>query len=155
MKALISTLCFLTCFGFSVETGDSITLKQLEALYSNPSKDITIVNFWASWCGPCVREIPMLDKIGSKPEIDLFFVSLDFKQDIEKANKIILKKKVQSNNYFLDEGDPDKMIRAIEESWTGAIPATLFIHKSGKRIFHEAELTEEEIDTILLDLKTS
>jgi thiol-disulfide isomerase/thioredoxin len=152
MVILLIGLIFGFNFNYDLETKEKITLKELEGLYNNTSSEITIINFWASWCGPCVKEMPVLDKFAAQKNVSLIFISMDFEQDEDKAKKILSKKGVTSRNYFIDEKDPDKLIRSVEESWSGAIPATLFVHKSGKRIFHEAELNHEQIQNIITQL---
>ncbi|MFT5641893.1 MAG: thiol-disulfide isomerase/thioredoxin [Cyclobacteriaceae bacterium] len=155
MKTLLCILSLTILTNANTEESRHINLEELQELYDNPSNEVTIINFWASWCGPCVREMPDLDDIAISENVDLYFISLDFKQDYMKADKLLAKKGIKSTNFFIDEKDPDKMIRGIEESWSGAIPATLFVHKSGRRIFHEEELSKKEIQTIIKNLSTN
>lgn len=150
LVALILTA--LLRFFPSVAHEETITLRELTTLYANAQHEIYVINFWASWCGPCVKELPAFEQLGGQDGVEMIFVSLDFEQDFDKAQKILIKKGVLSKNYFLDEKDPDKLIRTIDESWSGAIPATLFIHESGRKIFHEGELESPEINSIIENL---
>lgn len=103
------------------------------------SNDTTyIVNFWATWCKPCVSELPEFEKLhqGSKgKQIKVLLVSMDFKEELDKKLKNFLEKnKYTCEIVLLDEINGNDFINKISESWSGAIPATL-ITKNNKSQF--------------------
>ena len=123
-----------------------VTLPQLQEKILNAEEPLTIFNFWATWCGPCVKEMPYFQEIDeSNSGVKVYFVSVDFKQDLEKVKKFIDKREVRSSVLFLDEKDPDVYMRKISDKWTGAIPATLFVTDLGKTHFQEKAFTKEEL----------
>ena len=101
----------------------------------NSSDTTYVVNFWATWCKPCVAELPEFEKLHNESKdkkIKVLMVSMDFKEEINKKLKDFLNK----NNYtfdvvLLDEINGNDFINKISESWSGAIPATL-ITKNNK-----------------------
>ncbi len=97
-----------------------------------------VVNFWATWCKPCVQELPAFDSLSvSKNTCQVILVSLDFKEDLEKkVNPFLKKNNIKSECVLLDEINGNDYINKISESWSGAIPATIFINKD-KKIFGE------------------
>lgn len=108
-------------------------------------KDTTyIVNFWATWCAPCIKEIPHFEKLQQEKKADklkVLLVSLDIKDRLEKSVIPFVKQRELKNEVFLlDETDQQKFIDRIDQSWSGAIPATLFV-KGKKRKFIENEFT--------------
>jgi thiol-disulfide isomerase/thioredoxin len=106
------------------------TLKQ--CIY-NSSDTVYVANFFASWCKPCIKEIPEFinfTKGIKNSKIKLVFVSLDLKNDQKKLLEIVKQYNLQ-NVYLLDETNPDNWINKIDKLWSGAIPATLII-KRGK-----------------------
>ena len=108
-------------------------------------KDTTyIVNFWATWCAPCIKEIPHFEKLQQEKKADklkVLLVSVDFKDRLENSVASFVKKRQLKNEVFLlDETDPQDYINRIDKSWSGAIPATLFV-KGKKRKFLEEEFT--------------
>lgn len=113
-----------------------------------------VVNFWATWCKPCIQELPSFDSLTlSNNTCKVLLVSLDFKEDIEKkVNPFLKKNKVQSDCILLDEINGNDYINKISEQWSGAIPATLFIYK-GKKIFVEKKLTRLQLENYVRQLK--
>src|ERR1043166_5834087 len=100
------------------------------------SKDtLYIVNFWATWCKPCIKELPSFDSLhvecaGKKRKVLL--VSLDFREDLEKKLIPFLgNKKISAECVLLDETNGNDFINRIHKDWSGAIPATLI--KKGKK----------------------
>lgn len=108
-------------------------------LYSNSEK-IYIVNFWAMWCAPCVKELPIFQEYQKQnPDIELLFISLDFPKDIETKLKPFLKEKgIISKVVILDDAASNIWIDKIDPNWSGALPFTI-IFNNNSRSFHERE----------------
>ncbi|MFY9307854.1 MAG: TlpA family protein disulfide reductase [Bacteroidia bacterium] len=108
---------------------NSIKLVDLEKRITNDTDTLYIVNFWATWCVPCVKELPAFDSIQAAyadKNVKVLLVSLDFKEDLEsKLLPFIANKKVKSEVVLLDETDANYFIPRISKEWSGAIPATL------------------------------
>ncbi|MGC1241103.1 MAG: TlpA disulfide reductase family protein [Chryseosolibacter sp.] len=114
------------------------------------SGKIHVINFWATWCGPCVEELPLFEKLATeRADVDVTLVSLDLDLDPnpEKVYRFISRKKIQSRVVLLDEPDPNLWISKIDDQWSGALPATIIInHRTGKRKFIGAALKEGELE---------
>lgn len=108
-------------------------IEDLEKRVLNDSDTTYIVNFWATWCAPCVKELPDFDSINAGyqyKKIKVLLVSLDFKEDLDKkVIPFIKNKKVQSEVVVLDEINGNYFIPKVSAEWSGAIPATWFISK--------------------------
>ncbi len=107
-----------------------------QCIYNN-SDTVYVVNFFASWCKPCIQEIPEFVKFASaikNSKTKLVFVSLDSKNDQEKLLKIIQQYSLQ-NVYLLDETNANNWINKINKHWSGTIPATLIIKKGKHKKF--------------------
>ncbi len=101
----------------------------------NSSDTTYIVNFWATWCKPCVAELPEFEKLHTESKdkkIKVLLVSMDFKEELDKKLKTFLEKnKYTCEVVLLDEINGNDFINKVSESWSGAIPATL-ITKNNK-----------------------
>lgn len=115
-----------------------------DKLTSSPAR-LQVINFWASWCGPCIKELPAFEILSKNSEVDVTLVSVDFIQDIDKALRVLQKRGIKMDALLLNA---DNYIELIDKSWSGAIPATLILHPNGKRYFYEQAFSENE----LLDL---
>lgn len=154
---MIRTLIVASFFSFGIcqaQEAKIIKLPELINMFSPDSKHIHIFNFWATWCGPCIKELPYFEKITAegRPDIQVTLVSLDLDldRDPDKVYKFIKLKKLRSEVLMLDESDPDLWINKIEKRWSGALPATLILnHKTGKRIFVGEALKEGQLEQYL------
>jgi len=134
-----------------------IGMQELEGLLEQEENQILILNFWATWCAPCIKELPVLESLTEKykPEdLEVILLSLDFPHQKEtKLIPFIEKRRLKSKVMLVDITDQDKMINLVDPSWTGAIPATLFLNPSqGKRIFHEGLLSAELIEKYVAEV---
>lgn len=135
-------------FGQEVEVIKSDKLFQMIGV-SDENNTIKVYNFWATWCAPCIREIPQFEYVNkSYSNVDVILVSLD---DVDllnnKVKPFIIKKNIKSKVVLLDETDFNEIIERVDKNWSGAIPATLIVdHKNKKQLFFEGEYKEGELE---------
>ena len=152
MKYLVQILFFIFFVGYnSVQAQvDAIKFEDLEnRLFKQESDSIYIVNFWATWCGPCIQELPAFDKAQqtlNNPNVIFIFVSLDFPGAEERVLKMVHEKNMQGEVVMLNEPNANVWINKIDKEWQGNIPATWFVNpKSNKQKFHIGMIESEEI----------
>lgn len=114
------------------------------------SREPLIVNFWASWCTPCIHEIPWFEKqVAAYKEkgVKLVLVSLDFADDYPKNLQAFVKKNgCQSTVVWLSETNADSFCPKIDSSWQGTIPASLLVNNAKQyRQFFGRQLTEAQL----------
>lgn len=112
---------------------------------ANPEKTY-IINFWATWCGPCVKELPYFQELhDTNQNVEVVLVSLDFPEKLEtQLIPFIKKKNVTPQVILLDDPDENTWIPAIDSTWSGALPATLIYNKE-KRAFYEQSFNKESL----------
>ncbi|MBL7995035.1 TlpA family protein disulfide reductase [bacterium] len=121
----------------------------------NKQNDTTYVfNFWATWCSPCVEELPFFEAVNEtykKEKLKIILVSLDFKSDLEKkVNPFVVRKNIRSTVLLLDEPDANSYINEVSPEWSGAIPATLIVNSKKKlRMFYEKKFSLEELQSVI------
>lgn len=144
MRKLLPVL-LLFCFpAFSQVTRIQVSdLDQLMQYKDSP----VVINLWATWCGPCIKEMPHFVKQAAKfPQVKFVFLSLDMKDAYPaQIAKFIRRHKIRSAVMWLDEPNANKFAAKIDPRWEGSIPATIFINKGGYRKFVEGEMKEEEL----------
>ncbi|GLB50923.1 TlpA disulfide reductase family protein [Neptunitalea lumnitzerae] len=121
---------------------------QKEVLSVNDDKTY-VINFWATWCGPCVKELPHFEELNAKYAVDnveVILVSLDFPNKVEtQLLPFLAKKDIQSKVVFLNDTHMNEWIPKVSKDWSGAIPATLIYNKD-KRAFYEQSFTFLELE---------
>lgn len=126
-----------------------VKIADLEKIIAE-SKTPLIVNFWATWCQPCIEEIPyFLEEIKDhrKDSLTILLVSLDFKDAFPgQISSFAKKRKMTVPIVWLNETNADYFCPKIDAKWSGAIPATLFIdNKKGYRKFVEEQISHEKL----------
>lgn len=139
------------------EQAKIVKLRELQEIISSKDNTINIINFWATWCAPCVKEMPLFEKLAQERKdvkVTLISMDLDLDPDPTKVYKFVARKKLQSRVLILDERDPNSYIEQIEKSWSGALPATLIVNsKTGQRKFVEKELHEGELEKLIAEVQ--
>ena len=156
MRKLLICCLVTVAIGAQGQEAEMIKLDQLKNLIESKSEHIKVINFWATWCAPCIKEIPLFEKLGqerSDVKVTLVSMDLDLDPDAEKVHKFVARKKLQSRVLILDATSPNLWIDQIEKEWSGALPATLIVNgKTGQRKFVEKELHEGDLEKLIAEL---
>jgi len=163
MKGILGILIIFTlgCKEQSVEEGRIPTIDiatntvptysfdEFEELLYLETDQTYVINFWATWCKPCIKELPYFEQLRTtylKDGVEVILVSLDFPEQVEKQLIPFFKKRnLQSKVILLDDPDGNRWIPKVNEDWSGAIPATV-IYNGKKRAFYERSFSYEELE---------
>jgi len=121
----------------------------LEKFLNQNDEKVHVVNFWATWCAPCVKELPHFEALQENYKgkgVEVLLVSLDFPNQYEKKLKpFIVKYNLKSRILVLDDVDMNTWIPKINKGWDGAIPVTIIYNKD-KRQFYNQTFTYNELE---------
>jgi len=155
MKGRIIILLFTFLIMSSLRASRAIEIynfKDLESLLNKSNDTTYVIHFWATWCVPCLKELPEFNKFADKhsqQKIKIILVSLDFPQHINsKLIPFIEKHNITSKVIVLDDPNQNYWINKVSPDWSGAIPATLVYNNKFKN-FYEKSLTYEELVSII------
>ncbi|QBZ98014.1 TlpA family protein disulfide reductase [Flavobacterium sangjuense] len=110
-----------------------------KAIIKNDDK-IYVINFWATWCAPCIKELPYFEKLHQQNKnVIVILASLDSKKDIEKKLiPFVKRRKITAQVVSLNDKDYNSWLPKIDQDWSGSIPAT-FIFSGNQKLFAERE----------------
>jgi len=152
-------LFFVLSLSCSDKSDKNIQVVDFDEFYSKidlSSDDTYVINFWATWCSPCVKELPYFESVNKEyadKNVKVILVSLDFPSQIESRLKpYIRKNNIKSNVILLNDSKMNKWVPRVSEKWDGGIPATLIVNSSNYNFypnpFEKEELVAEIIKAI-------
>lgn len=145
----------VSSFAYSQNQLKVVDFNGLKPYLETNSDTVFVVNFWATWCKPCVVEMPYfleLEKKLQDEKFKLILVSLDFKEQLNSRLIPFLTKKnmLGSTNFMLDDPDANYWIDQVDTSWSGAIPATIFFSKNYRKFYEKSFTMDELLDAYYL-----
>ncbi|TGE12240.1 TlpA disulfide reductase family protein [Hymenobacter elongatus] len=131
-----------------------IKLPELQKRLSRQNDTTYVVNFWATWCAPCVKELPYFDQLSTtyaRQKVKVLLVSLDYASQLDKKVKPFVRRRgLRSEVVLLNETDPNSWLDKVDGKWSGALPFTLIYNqKKQLRAAFEQEFTQAELTTQL------
>lgn len=131
-----------------------IKLPELQKRLSRNTDTTYVINFWATWCAPCVKELPYFEQVNTtyaKQKVKVLLVSMDYASQLDKKVKpFVLKRGLKSEVVLLNETDPNTWMDKVDGKWSGALPFTLIINnRKQKRMAYEQEFTQPELTAAL------
>jgi thiol-disulfide isomerase/thioredoxin len=117
-----------------------IDIAGVAKLTKNDTKKLMLVNLWATWCGPCVAELPELvtmNRMYRGRNFQFVTISLDDLAKREDAGRVLKENHASATNFILNSDDRDKFAEALDQEWPGPVPYTLLIAPGGKIIYRK------------------
>jgi thiol-disulfide isomerase/thioredoxin len=119
----------------------------VEYLFEYQNDTTYVINFWATWCKPCVAELPYFERLHeemSGEKVKVVLLSLDFAKDVDtKLLKFVNTKQLQPEVIALTDGKYGEWIDKVSPEWSGAIPVT-YIYKNTNKLFHDTQYVSYE-----------
>lgn len=138
-------------YGQSIEIYESFD--DYEAQLTPDEDKVYVVNYWATWCAPCVREMKYFEQLNEKyksDNVEVVLVSIDFKNQYDsRLVPFVEKRDLQSRVIHMRDPKPNNWIDRVDPTWSGAIPATQII-KGDKKIFMERNFEDlHSLETVV------
>jgi thiol-disulfide isomerase/thioredoxin len=149
--SLFILFCVASTFSIPRVTVASFDDLQKETALRNDDT-LYVVNFWATWCEPCVKELPAFQsaykKFASK-KVKMVYVSMNSAKEIATVEKFVEAKDMKPEVLLLGTNNPNAWIDKVDSSWGGSIPATVMYRHGKKLYFHEGDFTEDKLNSII------
>ena len=132
-----------------------INFDKFESLVKKKDNKLYVINFWATWCRPCVMELPEFMEVNrmyrSNPNFKMILVSMDLSKEVESVvQPFLVKNKIDAEVYLLDDNKRmNQWIPSIDKNWGGSIPATVFYRNGEKLEFKESKMKKSELVKII------
>jgi len=148
MILIAGLILLMTALSFSQDF-KIYNFNEFEQLLHQNNEKVYVINFWATWCRPCVKEMPAFNKLYDQynhKNVEIILVSLDFGENLPtRIDRFKNTHQIKSNIVILDDPDSNSWIEKVDKTWSGAIPATLIYNKD-KRAFYEQSFEFDELE---------
>ena len=138
-------------------TLDTINETGIRELLKNNSDKLRLINVWATWCGPCVNELPsfvVINRMYRKRDFEFITISADDPQKKDKVLKSLKSLQAANTNYLFNDDDKYKLIEAIDPNWSGALPYTVVVEPGGKIVYaKQGTIDAMEMKTMIVENK--
>ena len=150
---LVTAICCISFFAYAQNSVPVFDFTKYENRILHKNDTLYIVNFWATWCKPCIEELPIFEKVAqtyTQQPVKIILVSQHAKTRAVQVNDFLQKNKYTSESFILSAGNPNVWIDKIDSNWSGTIPMTLFYKNGNKIYFHEGDYeTYDELEKII------
>jgi len=134
------------------QTAQLINLEEFTQITTGTSGDkVQVINFWATWCKPCVEELPAFEKLQSQygDDVEVILISLDDEENLEKlVNPFLASNGIQSQVKLMTHPYAAEWIPLVDAHWDGAIPVTLIKNNTNKRFYNQSFTYDELEDAV-------
>jgi peroxiredoxin len=134
---------------------EMIDAEGVAKLAKNDTDKLLLVNLWATWCGPCVAELPELvemHRMYRKRPFQFITISLDTPSEREQALEALKRDHASGKNFLFNVADRDKLAEALDPKWPGPLPYTVLIAPGGKLIYrHNGAIEPQEVKRAVVE----
>lgn len=154
MKRISIIILVALLFGLSADAQDvkTVRFEDIQPLLQKSDDTVRVVNFWATWCIPCIEEMPYFTKAEqqySDKNVEFIYVSLDFPRYMEtKVIPFVKKHNMNGLLFLLDDPDANQWINQVDARWSGALPATV-VYKGEQKTFREGGITYKKLNKFI------
>jgi thiol-disulfide isomerase/thioredoxin len=117
---------------------EKLSVTDAKLLRQNTSGKTRLVNFWATWCGPCTEEFPDLQntwRMYRKRPFELVTVAINYPDEEPAVRRFLISQQASSRNLLSGTMDPYELMRAFDPEWNGAVPYSMVIGPDGKVLY--------------------
>ncbi|MFT4760676.1 MAG: thiol-disulfide isomerase/thioredoxin [Paraglaciecola sp.] len=129
---------------------------QISHIFKYENDTTYVINFWATWCKPCVEELPYFEKLNAQyknQKVKVILVSLDFAKQLQmKLVPFVKEQNLQSDVIALVDGDYNSWIDKVNPDWDGAIPVTMIYNKKDRQFVSEQFESYADLESILKEV---
>jgi len=160
-QTILTVLIFYALMLAGCQSNESLTLEIsdansiLERIESHAGSESVLINFWATWCKPCVEEFPMIVDLKEKYSdqgLETYFVSVDFIDNQNAVIKFLEQQGISGLSFIKTDGEDNSFINTINSKWTGAVPFTVLYSKSSGEVAHywEGAANREQFEQAII-----
>jgi thiol-disulfide isomerase/thioredoxin len=129
-----------------------VNFDKLEPYLHQNNDTIYLVNFWATWCAPCIKELPAIEAVEEKhsdKKFKVLLVSLDFPKELSsRLEPFVKSKNITSEVFLLNDPNQNRWINLVDANWSGEIPFTILYGRKFRESYTQP-FTFEELDSII------